>query len=207
MIFRVVRAFSRLMARSLAPARSLTWAPVTTTDSSQPSASTAACRPLPLIFFPPWNPRLSLPPVSAALPVWGSAVTAARPLPAPGPPPPPLLMGGVRRIRRPPVTAQASGRGATAGAAARERVDRHQGLLAQDGLRHLSRTRSPLTFPADTPDVTRSTRVTPATSVPADLYLQALSLVAREEGGSCTVVLVLSFFLAAGSPGMNARST
>src|ERR1019366_9874627 len=49
MIFRVVRAFSRLMARSLAPARSLTWAPVTTTDSSQPSASTAACRPLPLI--------------------------------------------------------------------------------------------------------------------------------------------------------------
>src|ERR1035438_4779887 len=46
MIFRVVRAFSRLMARSLAPARSLTWAPVTTTDSSQPSASTAARRPL-----------------------------------------------------------------------------------------------------------------------------------------------------------------
>src|ERR1039457_6503848 len=43
-------------------------------------------------------------------------------------------------------------------------------------LRHLSRTRSPLTFPADTPDVTRSTRVTPATSAPADLYLQALSL-------------------------------
>src|ERR1035441_8138964 len=77
MIFRVVRAFSRLMARSLAPARSLTWAPVTTTDSSQPSASTAACRPLPLIFFPPWNPRLSLPTVSVA----------RRRVPPPPPPP------------------------------------------------------------------------------------------------------------------------
>src|ERR1017187_9626507 len=90
MIFRVVRAFSRLMARSLAPARSLTWAPVTTTDSSQPSASTAACRPLPLIFFPPWNPRLSLPTVSAALTIWESTMTAV------GSPSPPRL------TRRPP---------------------------------------------------------------------------------------------------------
>src|ERR1039457_6503847 len=94
MIFRVVRAFSRLMARSLAPARSLTWAPVTTTDSSQPSASTAACRPLPLIFFPPWNPRLSLPTVSAALTIWESAMKAV------GSPPP--ARGGRRNGAGPP---------------------------------------------------------------------------------------------------------
>src|ERR1019366_4256712 len=50
-------------------------------------------------------------------------------------------------------------------------------------LRHLSRTSSPLTFPADTPDVTRSTRVTPATSAPADLYLQALRLAETEPPG------------------------
>src|SRR5450755_2070063 len=67
MIFSVVNTSSSLATSSFAPARSLIWAPVTTIDSSQPSTSTAACRPLPLIFFPPWNPRLPFPTVTGGL--------------------------------------------------------------------------------------------------------------------------------------------
>src|ERR1022692_3321366 len=67
MIFSVVNMLSSLATSSFAPARSLIWAPVTTIASSQPSTSTAACRPLPLIFFPPWNPRLPFPTVTGGL--------------------------------------------------------------------------------------------------------------------------------------------
>ena len=41
------------MSRTLAPALPLTLAAVTARASSQPSASTARCRPLPVIFLPP----------------------------------------------------------------------------------------------------------------------------------------------------------
>ena len=54
MIFTVPKASSSLMTSSLAPALSLTEAAVTTSASSQPSQSTARCRPRPVIFFPPW---------------------------------------------------------------------------------------------------------------------------------------------------------
>src|ERR1022692_1252732 len=67
MICSVVNMLSSLVTSSFAPARSLIWAPVTTIASSQPSTSTAACRPLPLIFFPPWNPRLPFPTVTGGL--------------------------------------------------------------------------------------------------------------------------------------------
>lgn len=40
--------------RSFAPALSLMFAAVTTRASSQPSVSTAICRPRPVTFLPPW---------------------------------------------------------------------------------------------------------------------------------------------------------
>jgi hypothetical protein len=54
MIWSVPTALNSLMTRSLSPALSLTDAAVTTRASGQPSVSTAACRPRPVILFPPW---------------------------------------------------------------------------------------------------------------------------------------------------------
>ena len=62
--------------RSFASALSLTLAAVTTRASCQPSASTARCRPLPVIFFPPWYPLVALLTVSWALTIWESAMQA-----------------------------------------------------------------------------------------------------------------------------------
>jgi hypothetical protein len=53
MSFSVLKASNSLMSRVFAPALSLTDAAVTTSASSQPSVSTATCRPRPVIFFPP----------------------------------------------------------------------------------------------------------------------------------------------------------
>jgi hypothetical protein len=53
MICSVLKASNSLMARSLAPALSLTEAAVTTSASSHPAQSTARCRPRPVMFFPP----------------------------------------------------------------------------------------------------------------------------------------------------------
>jgi hypothetical protein len=49
----VENASNRRMSRILAPALSLAEAAVTTRASSQPSVSTATCRPRPVTFFPP----------------------------------------------------------------------------------------------------------------------------------------------------------
>ena len=76
MIFRVLNALNSLMSSSFAPALSLMLAAVTARASSQPSASTARCRPRPSIFFPPWYPRVFRPAVSWALTIWESTMHA-----------------------------------------------------------------------------------------------------------------------------------
>jgi hypothetical protein len=76
MICSVLNASKSLMISSFAPALSLTEAAVTTRASSQPSASTARCRPLPVIFLPPWYPLVFLLTVSWALTIWESAMHA-----------------------------------------------------------------------------------------------------------------------------------
>ena len=50
---------------SFAPALSLTEAAVTASASGHPSTSTMRCRPLPLIFLPPWYPLVAAGTVSA----------------------------------------------------------------------------------------------------------------------------------------------
>jgi hypothetical protein len=50
----VENASNSLMSRSFAPALSLMFAAVTTRASSQPSVSTAICRPRPVTILPPW---------------------------------------------------------------------------------------------------------------------------------------------------------
>jgi hypothetical protein len=69
-------ALNSRMTRSLSPALSPTDAAVTTRASSQPSTSTAACRPRPVIFFPPWYPRLAAGTISAHLTIWESTMHA-----------------------------------------------------------------------------------------------------------------------------------
>jgi hypothetical protein len=54
MIRSVLNTSNSVMSRIFAPALSLTDAAVTTRASSQPSVSTARCRPRPVIFLPPW---------------------------------------------------------------------------------------------------------------------------------------------------------
>jgi hypothetical protein len=76
MIFSVENASYRRMSRSLAPALSLTDAAVTTRASSQPSVSTARCRPRPVIFLPPWYPLVFLLTVSWALIICESMMQA-----------------------------------------------------------------------------------------------------------------------------------
>jgi hypothetical protein len=67
MILSVEKASNSLMSRIFAPALSLTDAAVTTSASSQPSVSTARCRPRPVIFLPPWYPLVLRGTVSWAL--------------------------------------------------------------------------------------------------------------------------------------------
>src|SRR5450755_3082671 len=228
MIFSVVNTSSSLATSSFAPARSLIWAPVTTIDSSQPSTSTAACRPLPLIFFPPWNPRLPFPTVTGGLDdlgvddhrrgLGGAALALAQPVrqrlgqPPGAPPleelphrlpgrevhrqrPPlhavldhvehrvrhrpqvmlhrapgrldqpghhrpglrlqhlPLLVSGIGGIGTDTVMAPAP-RCRASGVSAGDRVDRHTGLLALEGVDTSPTTRSPLASPDDTPGTT-----------------------------------------------------
>ena len=104
MIFRVLNTLDGLMSGGCAQALSLMLAAVTArADRSQPSASTARCRPRPSIFFPPWYPRVFRPAVSSGLDDLGIGDVSRR-LRGPA-----LVLG--QRIPQAGGSARAAGRG------------------------------------------------------------------------------------------------